>query len=146
MDQITNVGSHVRVTNDTEVEVEDKNIYTSTNEKTTKAPFELESGLNHSRFPGAPDPVPGDFRSTSTDPEPVDIRRPTAPNTMSADIAPPSTSDPEHSDFTDPGAATSKNSNDIVHATKLTDSFSSQSSRRSTRRRKPPDRLTYRHS
>ena len=93
-----------------------------------------------------PDPVPGHFRSTSTDPEPVDIRHPTALNTMSADVTPPSTPDLEHSDFKDPVAATSKNSNEIVHATKLIDSFSSQGSRRSTRRRKPPDRLTYRHS
>ena len=64
---------------------------------------------------------------------------------MSADIAPHSTFDPEHSNYKDPGAATSENSNAIVHSPKLTDSFSSHGSRGSTRSRKPPDRLTYRY-
>ena len=118
---------------------------TGTNEKTTKAPFGLESGLAHSRFPDTLDPVPANFRSANADPEPVDIRRPTAPNTVSADVLPPSTPDPEHSDIKDSGPATSKNLNEIVHSPKLTNYFSSQASRRSTKRRKPPDRLIYRH-
>ena len=110
-----------------------------------KAAFGLESGLVHSRFPDTPDTLPVDFRSANTDPVPVDIRCPLAPITVSADVDPPYTPDPEHSDFKDQGAATSKNSNEIVHFLKLTDSFSSQGSRGCTRRRKSPDRLIYRH-
>ena len=118
---------------------------TGTNEKTTKAPFGLESGLAHSRFPDTLDPVPANFRSANADPEPVNIRCPTASKAMSADVTPP-TSDPEHSDFKNPGAETFKTSNAIVHSPKLTDSFSLQGFKRSTRRRKPSDRLTNEHS
>ena len=145
VDQITNVGSHVSVTDDTKFEAEDKNISAGTNE-TTKAPFVLESGLVYSRLSDIPDPVPADFRSANSDSEPADIRSPAAPKTVSARVTSPSNPDPKHLDFKDPGATTSKISNVTVHFPKLTDSFYSQSSIRSTRRRKPPDRLTYGHS
>ena len=89
----------------------------------------LESGLVHSRFPDTPDPVTADFRSVNSDPEPVDIKSRTVPKTMSADGTISFTSDPDHSDFKDPGAATSKNRNAIVHSSILTDFFYPQGSR-----------------
>ena len=89
----------------------------------TKDPLVSMSGLVHSRFPDTLDPVPADFRSANADPELVDIRCPTAPITVSTDLAPPSNPDLEHSDLKDPSAATSKNPSAIVHSPKLSDSF-----------------------